>query len=239
MEVRRLTGVRDIDGMPKYLLSHWQFVDQHCEGMSTTKDASIVDVVEARVAVGHTEEGFIGQFDVKEPTVRAINTLPNDPVYQDSCVECFLLLGKTKEDNTTNQSDYFNFEFNCIGTLLAARGPTRNQREFLHPDVRAAVKVWTSYPPQIPFEEKPKMQDGSYEWRLTFLIPWHVIGWSKEEYRQHLIHQSQETPTTLLGNFYKCGDRLHTPHWASFFPINTQQPDFHRPDSFQPIKLLP
>ena len=37
---------------------------------------------------------------------------------------------------------------------------------------------------------------------------------------------------TMHGNFYKCGDELPEPHFLSWHPIHTPQPDFHRPDWF-------
>ena len=33
-------------------------------------------------------------------------------------------------------------------------------------------------------------------------------------------------------NLYKCGDNLSHPHFLSWQPIDTPQPDFHRPEFF-------
>jgi hypothetical protein len=38
---------------------------------------------------------------------------------------------------------------------------------------------------------------------------------------------------TLRGNLYKCADKSKTPHYLSAFPIETEKPDFHRPEFFQ------
>ena len=37
------------------------------------------------------------------------------------------------------------------------------------------------------------------------------------------------------GNFYKCGDGLPVPHFVSWAPIDTPNPDFHRPEFFDTI----
>jgi hypothetical protein len=33
-------------------------------------------------------------------------------------------------------------------------------------------------------------------------------------------------------NFYKCGDETETPHFGAWSPVQTPQPDFHRPEFF-------
>lgn len=33
-------------------------------------------------------------------------------------------------------------------------------------------------------------------------------------------------------NFYKCGDKLQTPHFLSWNPINLEKPNFHCPEFF-------
>jgi len=232
MEVPRLDATASITRLPLSPLSHFQF--------DSSKNLQDEVRVQAAVAVGHTEEGFVGYFEVKEPSVRALNVNPNEPVYQDSCVECFLVfLRHTNDKNSDHIEEYFNFEFNCIGTLLAAKGPSRTQREYLSTELFSTVKVWTSFPQGVAFEETKKDEggddQGSAEWHLTFLVPWHVIGISKEDYKQLLV--PNQSSLAIKGNFYKCGDKLSRPHWITFFPIVTERPDFHRPESFQPLVL--
>jgi hypothetical protein len=42
---------------------------------------------------------------------------------------------------------------------------------------------------------------------------------------------------TATGNVYKCGDNLPVPHFISWNPITTENPDFHRPDFFGQMKF--
>ena len=41
--------------------------------------------------------------------------------------------------------------------------------------------------------------------------------------------------TDYVGNIYKCGDLLPQPHFVTLFPIQAPQPDYHRPEFFQPL----
>ena len=57
---------------------------------------------------------YINYF-VKGNYLRAVNSTDNSPVWEDSCVEFFVQIPGEKY--------YYNFEFICIGTALAARRP--------------------------------------------------------------------------------------------------------------------
>lgn len=41
-------------------------------------------------ALGHNDESLFVKWHVEEPTVRAVGTRDQDPVYEDSCVEIFV-----------------------------------------------------------------------------------------------------------------------------------------------------
>ena len=56
----------------------------------------------------------------------AVNSTDNSPVWQDSCVEFFVQIPGEKY--------YYNFEFNCIGTALAARRTSRSDAEHFSPE---------------------------------------------------------------------------------------------------------
>jgi hypothetical protein len=38
-------------------------------------------------------------------------------------------------------------------------------------------------------------------------------------------------------NFYKCGDKLKQPHYLSWKPVLTSNPDFHQPKYFGEISF--
>lgn len=58
-------------------------------------------------------------------------------------------------------------------------------------------------------------------WSLTICIPFEVIGLDPAR-----------LPEKLRGNIYKCGDKTAHPHFLSWAPVGTSQPDFHRPEYF-------
>ena len=48
---------------------------------------------------------------------------PNSATHRDSCVEFFI--------DPMKDGNYYNFEFNCIGTTHLAYGPDRSNRTFI------------------------------------------------------------------------------------------------------------
>ena len=41
----------------------------------------------------------------------------------------------------------------------------------------------------------------------------------------------------MTANFYKCGDKLQTPHFLSWNRIDLPSPNFHRPDFFGTLEF--
>lgn len=162
-----------------------------------------------RFAVAHTADALLVRFDVEEQHIVGRCTQMHGEVYADSCVEFFV--------REPHADHYYNFEINCIGTVLAARRLSRNEYEYLPAEKMQRIKVRPSLPAAIPFE-------GEGKWSIELEIPFSVIG-------------INGTPTALEGNFYKCGDQTPVPHFLSWSPIATPTPDFHRPESFGVLLL--
>ena len=78
---------------------------------------------------------YINYF-VKGNYLRAVNSTDNSPVWEDSCVEFFVQIPGEKY--------YYNFEFNCIGTALAARRTGREDAEHFSADKMAKIKRYSS-----------------------------------------------------------------------------------------------
>lgn len=151
---------------------------------------------------------------VKEQSVRAVAQQDNDNVWEDSCAEFFIM-------PNPNDNIYYNFECNCAGVLLLGAGRERSCRTLAPQEVTATIERRASLG-NVPFEER----QGETEWELTLRIP-------KEVFFMHAFQTLEDVP--LLCNIYKCGDRLTVPHFVSLFPINSETPDFHRPDSFRQL----
>ncbi|MDR0540675.1 MAG: hypothetical protein LBH19_00520 [Dysgonamonadaceae bacterium] len=169
---------------------------------------------ECRFQIARSAGSLFIHYEVNEAYVKAVYGNDNESVWKDSCVEFFCRLPE--------QSGYFNFEFNCIGTCLAARreGRTLNTERFSSEQFKQ-IKRYASLGNR-PFDERPS--DGP--WTLTVEIPFQLIG----------IHEGS-LPAMIKGNFYKCADGTTRPHYLSWSPIATPQPDFHRPEYFGDLLL--
>ncbi len=152
-------------------------------------------------------------FFVRGNYLRAENYINNSPVSEDSCVEFFL--------TTPGSKEYWNFEFNCIGTINASHREHRENPIRLTDDQLASIKRYASCGTR-PFQEV----EGLFAWNLVVAIPLDLIG-----------IDISHTPIRLKGNLYKCGSKTGLPHYLSWSPILTENPDFHRPDFFGDIIL--
>ncbi len=152
-------------------------------------------------------------FFVRCNYLKAENYENNSPVSQDSCVEFFVA---PKGDN-----HYWNFEFNCIGTINASHRTERKNPTRLNDEELAQVLRYASCGNK-PFQEL----EGIFSWNLLVAIPLSLIG----------IEYSG-MPIEMKGNFYKCASGCTQPHYLSWNPIFTEKPDFHRQEFFGNIIL--
>ena len=107
--------------------------------------------------------------------------------------------------------EYWNFEFNCIGVLNAS-----------HRMERPAPVQRVASCGNRPFCEL----EGMFSWNLLVIIPLDLIGVRYEG-----------RPVEMRGNFYKCASATSQPHYLSWSPIDTPEPDFHRPEFFGKLTL--
>ncbi len=165
------------------------------------------------VTLGHDGKDIYVDFFVRCNYLRAVNTTNMSPVHEDSCVEFFVA--------PEGRSPYINFECNCIGTISAARRTDRHNATPLTDEELDSVRRYASCGNR-PFETL----EGLFSWNLCEAIPMKLldIEWKGE-------------PIELMGNFYKCADKTSAPHFLSWAPIDTPQPDFHRPEFFSKIIL--
>lgn len=165
---------------------------------------------EVKFRIVHTENAILINYKVEEDSVRAVYGEDNGNVWTDSCVELFVI--------PANDGVYYNIESNCIGTILIGGGKERHQRERAGAEILSFVQRWSSLG-ENPFEER----EGKCSWELSLIIPY-------KAFFKHSIKSL--SGTTVKGNFYKCGDQLKTPHYISWNRIETEKPDFHRPEFF-------
>lgn len=147
-------------------------------------------------------------FSVISKDLRALHARDLSPVAEDSCVEFFLQMPGTEE--------YWNFEFNCIGTLNASHRVERANPTRL---TTAELESIARYP--SCGREAIEEQNGTFCWDLVVSIPLQLVGLDGDN-----------LPDFVTGNFYKCGSKTLHPHYVSWNAIDGEKPDFHRPDCF-------
>lgn len=161
---------------------------------------------DVRFSMMHSGDCLFLKFYVEEKTVVAAHSTTHSAVYKDSCVEFFVCF---------DDKGYYNFEFNCTGTVLAAFGSSLEQRSFLPEATVHRIR-------RLAMIQKEAQYKGAI-WTLTVAIPLDVFV-------SHRLTSLKKVE--CRANFYKCGDDLPEPHFLAWANIETQKPDFHQPRYF-------
>lgn len=144
-------------------------------------------------------------------TIRYLNV--GDPVYKDSCVEFFVNLFPNETQ------EYFNIEFNAIGTIKMGYGIKRNRSYLTSSDLKEFKVISTIEKPVIGFH-------GSDNWKLFCAIPISLL---------EKISDRKFEGNEAIGNFFKCGDETEITHYGMWNLIDNPTPDFHLPEYFGKI----
>lgn len=169
---------------------------------------------QAGFRMAHNGSELFIRFTVREDCTMAKITTDNGEVWTDSCVEFFLAL---------DDSGYYNFEFTCIGKALLGFRKERPNAVHAPAHIMNTIKRYSTLG-NDNFDEK----QISIPWELTVAIPASALFRHRLESWQAL---------TARANVYKCGDHLSKPHYLSWQPIDTENPDFHVARCFQPIRF--
>lgn len=162
--------------------------------------------------IARTEGSLVVDFRVSGLDLRAENKNDNGSQWEDSCVEFFV--------QDPDGSVYYNFEINALGKVLACVGADRNNRKHRPADQMEAIARFATV------KKLDTEKEGLQSWRVCIIIPFELIGVDPEN-----------LPGKLRANFYKCGDKTAHPHFVSWSPIGTPNPDFHRPEFFGELIL--
>lgn len=198
-----------------------EFSSMLCNATAATKVATLnwpddfPYCPECNVRAAWCDKGLDILYNVKGLDLRALAMSDNGPVWQDSCCEFFV--------SDPCDGTYYNFEMNCIGTLLVSKRKSREDCVHYTAEKLKKVKRFTSLE-----RKQVEINDKEFSWSVGMFIPFSLIGIDK-----HHI------PTSLKANFYKCGDLTAHTHFLSWSPIDAPKPDFHRPDFFGTLELAP
>ena len=186
-------------------------IEWHKIECDTWKCAEINPAVTFRIA--HTGSYILLQFHVSDNNLRAEVAEDNGRVWEDSCCEFFV--SPDCDDN------YYNFECNCIGTLLLHGGWKGTDRGNAPEEVYGTIGRWSSLG-----DEAFGYRMGAVEWDLVEVIPATAL----------FNHEIKDfSGRKMKANFYKCGDKTATPHFLSWAPIDLPSPAFHCPEFFSEI----
>lgn len=162
-------------------------------------------------AAAHTGDALLLHYRVEEQSVRAVAKEDHEHIWEDACVEFFVM--PSEADGL-----YYNIECNCTGKLIVAVGEGRNERIPAPSEVMQKIDRWASLGTE-PFD----VREEPTKWEVALRVPITTFFKHKFESFEGLMAK---------GNVYKCGDNLPVPHFISWNPIKTENPDFHRPEFF-------
>ncbi len=139
----------------------------------------------------------------KEPLTRYTNNY--DPVYTDSCMECFVNLCPLKSKN------YINLETNSNGAYILSYGEGRPDRVHITPTLGLSPKITITKTDEC--------------WTADVIIGNDILHAVYGDFKIESGYQ-------FLGNFYKCGEDGDKPHFLSWNKLDPDKMDFHVPEYF-------
>ncbi len=142
----------------------------------------------------------------QEDNPAAVYTKDQEPVYLDSALEFFIqpLSEERKCYHEQHDEEYFNFEINSLGAMLAQKGRNKTNRIFLEETLMHQLDCQTK-----------KEQDC---WHVCLTLPLALL--------------SHEPVIAFRFNFYKIQEGPGNTHFSSYAPISWDTPNFHLPQFF-------
>ncbi len=164
---------------------------------------------ETTAVLQKTDTAILVKFTAEDRFIRAKYKNHNDPVYKDSCVELFL---SPKPDTDKR---YINFETNANGAMLVGLGVSRHERRLFSEAECSGVTA------------KAEITDNAFS--ITLSVPFSFL--------EGIFGRIDKDNCIMHMNLYKCGDETPKPHYACWSMIETDEPDYHRPEFFGKLIL--
>ena len=167
------------------------------------------------VKIAYDDMVIYMMYRVEDRYVRAVAAEHQDNVCGDSCVEFFF----TPDSDVSK--GYFNLEINCGGTMLFHFQPVPGKGRIVIPKSECN-KIRSAH-------SLPRIVDPEIEEPVTWTVEYWIHIALLKRYCQVI------TPTPHIAwraNFYKCADNTSHPHWLTWSPVNSPNPNFHLPQSF-------
>ena len=161
------------------------------------------------------DQGFELTMWCFEENPRATYYEINDPVHNDSCMECFLNVFPDLPDK-----GYISAEMNANGASRSSFGVRRGVRQ----------RVVELGQPHIEVEVTHPVRDGRKCWQARTL------------FRRDVLEALYGRPCDfgpghkMRANFYKTGEQTEHPHWGAWSPVSRL--DFHVPEEFGFLEIV-
>ena len=157
--------------------------------------------------VCYTKDAILVRLTAFEADPKITFFKPNEPVYEDSCLEFFI-------NPLPGKDTFCDFECNANGTLLLG---FYNEGDFgfLDPKTR----------PDFHVKASRANEDGEACWKVEYTIPASFLETTFEGF-------SFEEGGDIHINFYKCGDKTTVPHYSCWSPILSEKISFFRSEFF-------
>ena len=151
---------------------------------------------------------YVG-FTALDPHISAVLTTRDDPVSRDDCVEIFIA------PDTSDVRQYFNFEFNALGTILD-RSPAQKRS-----------KSWNAAGVQVAVAIAGTLNDASDTdslWTTEIALPFAAFA----GYAPHLPPRPGDVWRL---NLYRTGGAVNL-QYITWSDTQRPQPQFHAPERF-------
>ena len=166
---------------------------------------------DVKFRIAHNGTTIFMNFQVEESDIQAVCAEDGGKVWEDACVEFFIAF--------PHHDFYTNIECNCIGKIVATARVDKQNCLSAPFNLVNRIERWSSLG-CLP------VANLSGKWEVSLIIPLEVFLLNEI----HTLDGIQ-----AKGNFYKCGDKLKIPHFVSWNPIKSEQPNFHLPEFFGEI----
>lgn len=165
---------------------------------------------EVSAYITYDDVGFYIKFLINETAPLCDKKNHLEAVFEDSCVEFFVNFAPDYSNK------YINFEVNAAGAM------------------NVAYRTGRYDPQKLTLEEIEGFQISSDihddYWTVSYMVSFSFI---KKYYPMFDIQQCEY----ILGNLYKCGAKTEMKHYLTYFNIDLEKPDFHRPEYFGKIMV--
>ncbi len=167
--------------------------------------------------IGYIEgKGLYIEMETDETDTIVTHHNDREMVCDDSAMEVFAAFPRDGIRPESTDVPYFNFEINAEGCMYAKFGESRKERDFLSEDTYDRANV-----------ETIQSDEG---WSLNFYIPESSIA-------EKLGYNPFSDGHVFYMNFYKIAQNEEIIHFGAFNHINSDHPDFHRPQDFAEVRI--